>query len=364
MKKISVIGVGKLGLCFSLNLERQGYDIIGIDVHPDYVDLLNSKTLKSDEPYVEELLKNSSNFRATTDILSSLENDLIFILVATPSLPDGKYDHTQIDRVANELINLGKQDTVKHLVICCTTMPGYCDQLAEKMIPYNYTVSYNPEFIAQGSIVQDQLNPDVVLIGEHDAVVGNLIQRVYEDMCQDAPRYSKMSRKEAEITKIALNCFLTTKIAYANMVGDVAYNSGCSPDAILSTIGADTRIGSKYLRWGFGFGGPCFPRDNRAFGIFAEMMGVYPHISYATDQSNTDHVTHYSKALLTEEKGTVIFESVSYKPGTTIIEESHQLKTALHLAEQGYVVIIRETAKVIEQVKNLHGYKFVYEERN
>jgi nucleotide sugar dehydrogenase len=364
MKRLSVIGVGKLGLCFSLNLERCGYDIIGVDMHQDYVNLLNSKTLKSDEPYVEELLLKSSNFRATTDIGASLQNDLIFILVATPSLLDGKYDHVQIDRVADELISLGKQDRVKHLVICCTTMPGYCDHLAERMAPYNYTVSYNPEFIAQGTIVQDQLKPDVVLIGEHDTKAGDLIQAVYKDMCQVDPRYSRMTRTEAEITKIALNCFLTTKIAYANMVGDVAYNAGCSPDVILNTIGADSRIGSKYLKWGFGFGGPCFPRDNRAFGIFAEMMGVYPHISYATDQSNTDHVLHYSKTLSTEEKGTIIFESVAYKPGTTIIEESQQLKTALYLANQGYRVVIRETSRVIEQVKNLHGYKFVYEERN
>ena len=364
MKKISVIGVGKLGLCFSLKLEKCGYDIVGVDVHPGHVDQINSKTLKSDEPHVEDLLRESSNFRATTDISASLENDLIFVLVATPSLADGTYDHSQIDRVANELINLGTQDRVKHLVICCTTMPGYCDHLADRMTSYNYTVSYNPEFIAQGTIVQDQLKPDVILIGEHDIESGNLVQAVYEDMCQGSPRYSRMTRKEAEITKIALNCFLTTKIAYANMVGDAAYNAGCSPDAILTTIGADSRIGSKYLKWGFGFGGPCFPRDNRAFGIFSEMMGVYPHISYATDQSNADHVSHYSKTLAIEEKGTIIFESVSYKPGTTIIEESHQLKTALYLVNQGYRVVIRETPRVIEQVKNLHGYKFVYEERN
>jgi nucleotide sugar dehydrogenase len=364
MDKISIIGVGKLGLCLGLNLERKGFNITGVDINENYIQSLNNKTYTTSEPFVNEYLQESKNVKFTTDLKQALENDVLFVVVRTPSTSDWKYDHTDIENIADKLISFGKQNTRKDLIINCTTFPGYCDTLQEKLKDYNYFVSYNPEFIAQGTIIKDQIKCDNVLIGEADKYAGDLINVIYYRMVESNPIYNRMSRTEAELTKLSVNCFLTTKISYANMIGDIASRLGCDADRVLKAIGTDSRIGNKYLKPGFGFGGPCFPRDNRAFGIFAEMMGVYPHISYATDQSNTDHVSHYSKTLAVEEKVTIIFESVAYKPGTTIIEESQQLKTALYLVNQGYRVVIRETSRVIEQVKNLHGYKFVYEERN
>ena len=154
---ITIFGVGKLGVCFALNLERVGYSVLGVDIHPKYVDSINTKTLKSPEDSVEEMLQASQNFTATTDIDEGLEySDTLFVLVATPSLENGKYDHSQIDRLADQLIERGRQENIKDLIIGCTTMPGYCDKLQDRLAEYNYRVLYNPEFIAQGTIIRDQ----------------------------------------------------------------------------------------------------------------------------------------------------------------------------------------------------------------
>lgn len=360
-KDISIIGIGKLGLCLALNLEKSGYNITGVDLDQQYINNINRRTLQSDEKDVQEYLINCNNFTATTDIQHALANDVIFITVATPSLASGRYDHTQIDRVVNQIITFGKQSTKKYLVINCTTMPGYCASLQNRVSEYNYEICFNPEFIAQGTIIHDQQYPDIVLIGCITATAYEIVSDIYANMCKNTPSYHKMNTTEAEITKIALNCFLTTKISYANMVGDLAISTGCSPDVILTAIGSDSRVGSKYLKHGFGYGGPCFPRDNRAFGLYCEENGVYPHISYATDQSNKSHLLFQVKSFINASTTNKIqIDSITYKPESTIIEESQYLKYALELADKGVDITIKERKPVIQELQKLYGNKFKY----
>ena len=252
MKNVSVIGVGKLGLCFSLTLEKAGYNVVGVDVNRDYVDLLNKKTFLSSEPNVAKYLKKSKNFKATTSLQEAVDHsDVLFVIVATPSLKNGKYDHKQVDNLINSIEILGVSQKRKHFVVCCTTMPGYCDSIKNRMESLNYEVSYNPEFIAQGTILKNQERPDMVLIGESSVEAGDILEEIYLKHTKNNPRICRMTTTEAEITKIALNCFLTTKIAYANMVGDIVKSSGGNPDVVLNAVGQDTRIGNKYLGYGF-----------------------------------------------------------------------------------------------------------------
>lgn len=366
MKKIGVIGIGKLGICFALNLERKGYDVIGVDVLEEYVKDLNNKTLHSTEPLVEEYLKNSVKLKASTKLSNIIDDDikLLFVFVATPSLPDGSYDHSQIERISDELITFGRRNHQTHLIIGCTTMPGYCDALAKKIAPYNYTVSYNPEFIAQGNIIRDQQQPDQVLIGEANETAGNSIQEVYENICDNSPTFCRMDRLSAEIAKIATNCFLTTKISFANSIGDLAIQTGADKDKILKALGADSRIGPKYLNYGFGFGGPCFPRDNRALGKFASENNYRLLISEATDEVNKRHLDFQLKQLLEEhpEGSTVTFDGVSYKKGSILLDESQQLALALALHKKNRKVLIRDLKEVIEQVEKLYPNLFTFEE--
>ena len=368
MKNITVIGIGKLGLCFALQLEKAGYNVIGVDLDEKFIDNLNKKKTDSNEPLVSEFLKESKNFFATTDIECGLQHsNLIFLFVATPSLSNGKYNHYQIDRVAEQLINAKKiGNTQKHLIIGCTTMPGYSDNLQKNLSSYGYTISYNPEFIAQGSIMNDLSQPDIVLIGEANTSIGNVIKKIYEKLVINTPVYHQMSRKEAEITKIGLNCFLTTKISFANMIGDIVSFSGGDPNKVLSAIGSDSRIGSKYLGYGYGYGGPCFPRDNRALAIYANDIGVTALISEASDKSNEQHL-EYQVQLFKQDNSIdkpVEFDYVSYKPQSTMLIESQQLLFAKSLVDEGYTVILNERDSVIQQVKETYGDIFEYRRRD
>tara|TARA_R110002012_G_scaffold118211_1_gene266364 strand:+ start:6511 stop:7611 length:1101 start_codon:yes stop_codon:yes gene_type:complete len=366
MKNISVIGVGKLGLCFSLTLEKAGYNIIGVDVNREHVESLNNKTFTSSEPSVNKYLQESENFTATTSLKSAVDHsDILFVIVATPSLKNGRYDHKQVDSLINSLEMLKASSKRKHFVVCCTTMPGYCDSIRERMLDLNYEVSYNPEFIAQGTIIKNQAQPDMVLIGESSIEAGNILEEIYTNHTTNKPRICRMTPTEAEITKIALNCFLTTKIAYANMVGDIVKSSGGDPNVVLNAVGQDTRIGNKYLGYGFGYGGPCFPRDNRALAIYAKDIGIEALISLASDESNSKHLDYQIREYVenNDQNTEVVFDYVTYKPESTLLVESQQLAYAAGIAKEGFRVKIRERAEVIEQLKEKFGNLFEYEER-
>jgi nucleotide sugar dehydrogenase len=343
MKTVSLIGIGKLGLCFGLNLSKVGYRVIGVDTREDYVSLLTEGKFVSDEDHVNEYLQKYP-FEYTTDIKSALESDIIFIVVATPSTIDHKYDHFQIERVINELIKFSI-DKRKDLVINCTTFPGYCESLQKRLQNTNWRISYNPEFIAQGTIIRDQQFCDMVLIGEADEYAGNKIENVYRDFVLSTPVYQRMSVTEAELTKISLNCFLTTKISFANMIGDMANRLNCNSDVVLSAIGSDSRVGNKYLKPGFGFGGPCFPRDNRALAKCGEELGINAAISKATDEMNSLHLQYQIEDFVKKNPNKdipVVMEYITYKKESTLLEESQQYKFAIGLKSMGYQIIIKD----------------------
>ncbi len=363
MKKISVIGIGKLGLCWALELEKNGYDVLGCDVNKNYVDSLNNKSFKSFEPNVNEYLLDSINFKATTDVLDTINfSDIIFVVVATPSLDNGKYDHQYLDNVINSVIKNSDNISKKNIVVCCTTMPGHCDKLTNSVNQYGHTISYNPEFIAQGSIINDMENPDMVLIGECDKEVGDVIEEINLNIAKNTPVVRRMKPLSAEITKLSLNCYVTMKIAFANNLGDLSTEVGAEPEKILEAVGSDSRIGNKYFKYGFGFGGPCFPRDNKAMGIFSDEIGLEMIFSKVTDEANNRHLNYQVNKSRKIGNSNVTVEPVSYKDGSTIITESQRLAYAVKLAETSdCTVTIRDNKEVIKQVKEIYGGLFNYE---
>ena len=143
------------------------------------------------------------------------------------------------------------------------------------------------------------------------------------------------------------------------MIGDIVDKAGGNPDVVLSAIGSDTRVGQKFLKYGFGYGGPCLPRDNRALGVYAKKIGLSAKISEATDSSNSDHLDFMVQR--SKENKTIILEKVTYKPESTMLVESQKLKFADKLADLGVSVIIRERKSVIDELKKEFGEKFHYE---
>ena len=164
--KVGVIGAGRLGICFALLLEKAGYDVIVSDCRQDYVADLNDRVIITNEPGVAELLNDAKNFTATTDNIEVIKQcDIIFTLVATPSLPDGSYDVSAVWQVVHDFQNANMDIHGKTFVVGCTTNPGDCDNFQSQLNAYGVDVYYNPEFIAQGSIIKDLQRADMVLIG-------------------------------------------------------------------------------------------------------------------------------------------------------------------------------------------------------
>ena len=360
--KIGVIGAGRLGICFALLCERAGYDVLVSDIREDYVNDLNAKKISTNEPEVEDLLRISKNFRATTNNKEVIEEcDLIYTLVATPSLEDGSYDVSAVWDVVEDLKDVTKK---KYFVVGCTTNPGDCDAF-QKDLPRNVHVMYNPEFIAQGSIISDLKQADMVLLGVDPTLEDHVVKDIktlYQKIQTTRAIVSVMSPKSAEITKIAVNCFLTTKISYANMLGDVLHKSGCGDEttAVLRAIGTDSRIGGKYLNYGLGYGGPCLPRDNRAFAHFAQKVGLEYNLGYVTDGFNNEHaqtVADYWEEMNKDRKP-FYFEYISYKKGTDIITESQQYRLCLDLLDRGFKVYIQNDRRVSSQVSEYLDEKY------
>ncbi len=364
-EKITVIGIGRLGICLALSLEKKGYQVLGVDLSSEYVCQINEKVFLSDEPNVTEYLKSSKNFRATTSLKEGLEfSDVCFIVVPTNTVPDiQSYDHSILSDLLLSINSHKVSD--KHLVINSTVFPGYIKKTAYPLIKDcdHTTLSYNPEFIAQGDIIKGTINPDMVLIGEGSRAAGDILESIYKNMCESSPFIARMSIESAEITKLAVNCFITTKIAFANLIGDIAEESpGADKEAILYAIGKDQRIGSRNLKSGYGFGGPCFPRDNRALGNYATLVGIDPLLFRTTDQVNCLHAEFMAHQLMRQDLNEYLFEDVCYKPNcpVPIIENSQKLIIAKKIAEKNKKVKIKAKANVLEKVKEEYGEIFDY----
>jgi len=362
---ITIIGVGKLGLGFALLLEHSGYNVLGLDIFPNYVNDLNTKNFRSSEPYYNELLDASTNFKATTNIQEAIDfSDLIFIIVQTPnSGGDRFYDHSILSNVLEKINQYRPKD--KNIIIGCTVMPTYIDQVGNDLIKdcEDSYLSYNPEFVAQGDIINGFKNPDIILVGTLNEKLKPRLTKIYQKLCDNEPTFCFMKPLEAEITKISLNGFLTTKISFANMIYDLCDTLGANQDTVLNAIGTDSRIGRKYFRSGYSFGGPCFPRDTKALKQIMDQNNIYSHILKGTTESNEWHTEYQAEKLLSLNQDEYVFENVSYKEGSSIpiIEESAKLKIAKYLVQKGKRVIIKDYEKIISEVKKEFGNKFMYQ---
>ena len=354
--KIGVIGAGRLGICFALLCEQAGYDVLVSDVRDGYVKNLQRKIISTNEPEVAKLLTTSPKLSATTNNLKVIrECDVIYTLVATPSSKDGSYDVSAVWKVVEDLKKAGKKNTDgKAFIVGCTTNPGDCAKFQKELNDLNVDVFYNPEFIAQGTIIKDLRRADMVLIGGKSNETYDNLCELYNKIQETPPKISIMSTTAAELVKLAVNCYLTTKISYANMVGQVMSLSGLEkeiPD-VLGAIGDDTRVGRRYLNFGFGFGGPCLPRDNRAFAAHAKELGLDYNLGETTDNFNDKHAEFLKENFIYKNPDNLpfYFDHVSYKKGTDILTESQQYKLCIDLLDDGYTVYIDDNDAIMDMI--------------
>jgi UDPglucose 6-dehydrogenase len=351
--KISVIGLGKLGAPLAAVLASKGFPVVGTDLNPALVDAVNAGRAPVDEPRLQELItENRERLRATTDAKAAVaETDVTFVIVPTPSGSDGRFMNTALVEAMQTVGSGLRRKSSYHVVaITSTVMPGSTggeiraalEVHSGRRVGDNLGLCYNPEFIALGTVVRDMLSPDMILIGESDGRAGEILERIYERSCDNKPAIRRMNFVNAELTKIAVNTYVTTKISYANMLADICDRlPGADVDAVTQAVGADSRIGAKYLRGAIGYGGPCFPRDNVAFASLARSLGARADLADATDTMNRYQVERVLGALHSRLHGggTVGILGLSYKPDTAVVEQSQGVMLANRLAEEGHPVV-------------------------
>lgn len=353
---ISVIGLGKLGLCTAACFAAAGHKVFGYDLNDYTREKLKSRVNPIDETGLTELLEAAwSNLHVVDtfdEALASAEATLI--IVPTPSLKDGRFSNEFVMGALKEIGPILRLKDSFHVIdVVSTVMPGSSDsefrplleQLTGKRCGIDFGLAYNPEFIALGSVISNFLNPDMVLIGASDSRTGATLTELYRSTCKSDPTIAVMSLVNAEITKISLNCYVTMKISFANALAALCEQvPGAEIDVVTTAIGADSRVGSKYLKGGLGFGGPCFPRDNLAFQAFAAEHGLHAGLSAQVVQINNAIVERIAAVVANEVTAgaTVALLGLSYKPGTHIIEESQPITLAATLSAQGYQVRVHD----------------------
>ena len=362
---VSVIGIGKIGLCNALAFEKAGYNVVGYDINQKYVDSINDKSFNSSEPFVNDYIAEAVNFRASTEIKDALNHSkLLFVIVGTPKGATA-YDHTYLNAFMNKL-NSFKVDGY-HIVVSCSVTPGYFKNELPSLIKdcTNMKLSYNPQFVQQGSLMETFLNPDTVIIGAYEQSDADELIRLYSKTCKNTPKFEVLSPESVEITKFAIATFVTLKISFANFIGDVAdLTPGANKFDILRAVGSDSRIGGKCLMPGWGYGGVCFPRDNGILIDYAKELNIPSSIPEVAHSYNEYHAEFLANRFMkvNGENEIFVFSDVAFKPNSPIpmIDESHKLKVAKIIANQGRKVIIKDKANVIELVKSEFGDKFEY----
>lgn len=347
--RISVIGLGKLGLCTACCLARAGLDVVGADIDETLVDGLEAGRIPFFEPGLEELFDEvRGRMRLTTDCAAAArDTDATFIIVPTPSEDDGSFSNAHVVSVLECLVPvLAAKDRFHVVNVVSTVMPGSCENgflpLLEEgtglKAGRDFGLAYNPEFIAIGSVIKNFLEPDLVLIGESDPRTGAILEAVYRATCDNEPHIARLSLLNAEITKLSINCYCTMKISFANNLASLCEKlPGADAAAVTGVLGHDTRIGHKYIRPGLGFGGPCFPRDNEAFIRFADDLGGYSGLQRAVvevNDSQIDRSVDRVRSELNGSGGKVAVLGLSYKPDTYLTERSQAEEIAQRLARE------------------------------
>jgi UDPglucose 6-dehydrogenase len=372
MNRLSVIGLGKLGAPLLAVFAGAGFDVMGVDVNQAAVDAINAGRSPVREPGVDELLTaHFGRYKATTDTRAAvLATDATFVIVPTPSGPDGGFTLDYLEPVCWEIGRALREKAGYHLVaIVSTVMPGQTAQLCAvlehtsgKRNGQGFGLCYSPEFIALGSVVHDLQQPDYVLMGAQDSQGQYELYDIYRRVVGRGVEIIVTNWVNAEIAKMAQNAFITMKITFANHLGTLCGAiPGANVDDVTRALGHDRRIGPHYLRAGTAYGGPCFPRDNKALSTAAERAGVGFPLATHVDFLNAGRTERLAEIVQEAGKGTVGILGMAYKPDTPVCEESAGLRLSERLLGLGRDIIVYDPL-ALDEARAVLGDRVTYAE--
>ena len=346
--KLAIVGTGYVGLVSGACFAEFGYQTVCIDNNISRIESLKSGKCPFFEPGMDNLLSKHLKITKLLCFSSSLsesikDSDIVFITVGTPSRRlDDQADLSHVWSVSKEIAkNINKYS----LVVTKSTVPVGTSKEIKKIIGSIisddlFDVVSNPEFLREGSAIDDFMRPDRVVIGTENEKSKNIMKELYRPLyLKETPVFST-SIETAEIIKYASNSFLATKISFINEVADLCEAVGANVQDVSKAMGIDNRIGDKFLNAGPGYGGSCFPKDVKAFYSTAKKFNVDLSIINAVHKSNQIRIKKISNKIINHVKKSSLlsFLGLSFKPNTDDIRESSSVKLANYLFEQGYSI--------------------------
>jgi len=332
--RISVFGLGYVGAVSCGCFAHDGMEVIGVDVNPDKVALLNSGAAPIVEERIGDMIADavaSGRLRATTDPTEAvLATDVSVISVGTPSAPNGSLNLSAVERVSEQIGEALAKKSERHLIVVrSTVMPGTVRRIVVPAIERHsgkragdgFGVCFNPEFLREGSSVRDHYNPPYTLIGCGNEEDGRAAACLYAKVAGET-YYSSI--ETAEMVKYVCNAFHALKIAFANEMGLIAQSLGVDSHEVMDLVCRDTKlnISPRYMKPGFAFGGSCLPKDVRALVYKAREMDVDAPLTRAILDSNRSQVERAIAMILGTRKRKVSMLGITFKAGTDDLRES------------------------------------------
>jgi len=344
---ISIFGLGYVGSVSAAYLMRDGHRVTGVDLNSAKVEMVASGRSPILEPRVSELLAEghqAHRLHATTDGIAAVHNsDISLVCVGTPSLRSGKLDLSHVERVAREIGGALHQKNSHHVVVVrSTVLPGTTEALVIPILEKasgrragaDFTVCYNPEFMREGSAVDDFNAPPYTILGAQRPQHLTLLRAIYEST--PGPKF-ETSIPVAEMVKYASNMFHAVKVGFANEMGTLCKHLGVDTEAVSRIFASDIKlnISPAYLSPGFAFGGSCLPKDLRALGYRAKELDLSLPLLEALMPSNAEHLNRAVDAVLQTNKKKVSVLGLSFKAGTDDLRESPQVQLVKRLLGEG-----------------------------
>jgi UDPglucose 6-dehydrogenase len=346
--KIAVIGTGYVGLVSGAGFSEFGHDVTCVDIDQDRIEGLRRGVLPFHEPSLPELVHRNARLgrlRFSTSTAEAVAHAaVVFIAVGTPPRKDGSADLSYVLEAARQIGRAIREFTV---VVTKSTVPvGTADKVREAIARETvrpFAVASNPEFLKEGDAVNDFLKPARVVIGTDDARAAETLRTLYRDMLRTSDRVMVMDIRSAELTKYAANAMLATRISFMNELSRLAEVVGADIEEIRKAIGADPRIGPKFLFAGVGYGGSCFPKDLQAILHTGREHDVQLAILDAVDRVNERQKQALGKRVLSHfgsvEGRRIAVWGLSFKPETDDVRESPALAVIEQMAAAGATVV-------------------------
>ncbi|SFR48071.1 UDPglucose 6-dehydrogenase [Halogeometricum rufum] len=353
--KLSIIGSGYVGTTIAACFADLGHDVVNVDIDEDVVATLNAGQSPIHEPGLDELVERHAGdrLRATTDYDAVLDTDATFLALSTPSDDDGHIDLSVMEAATKSLgATLAEKDGSHLVVTKSTVIPTTTEEVIAPLLEEHsgktegegFDVGMNPEFLREGSAVDDFLDPDKVVLGSRTDRGAETLREIFDPLLERAPEAALVETgiREAEMIKYANNAFLAAKISLANDLANVCKEYGVDSYEVLDAIGLDSRIGAEFLAAGVGWGGSCFPKDVAAIVAAARDAGYDPAMLEAAVEVNDRQPVRMLDILrerVDPDGARVAVLGLAFKPGTDDVRNSRAIPLVDALRDAGADVV-------------------------